>query len=242
MKKSSQTVGILGYGEVGRAMARFFFHPKIKSRSRDDGLTGIDVLHVCIPYSNGFVKTVKETIRTAEPSITIIHSTVDAGTTRKIGGMVVHSPIRGIHPHLYKGIQTFVKFIGADDKKAADLAQKHLAGLGLKTQVFYPSETTELGKLLDTTYYGLCIAFHGEIAKMCRKYHVNFDDVATAFNTSYNEGYTKLDMKHFVRPVLTAPNPAIGGHCILPNTKILKKQFKSLALDLILSYRPKETK
>jgi len=28
----------------------------------------------------------------------------------------------------------------------------------------------------------------------------------------------------------------IGGHCILPNAKILKKYFKSRALDFILEY------
>lgn len=242
MKKNQPIIGILGYGEVGRAIAKFYTRPKIKSRSRDDGLTDIEVLHICIPYTNNFVKTVKETIRTAKPTITIIHSTVAVGTTQKIGGMVVHSPIRGVHPNLFTGIKTFVKYIGADDKRAARLAREHLAGLGIHTKVFYPSKTTELGKLLDTTYYGLCIAFHGEIAKMCRTYNLDFDQVATEFNSSYNEGYKKLGLTQVIRPVLTPPNPAIGGHCIVPNAKILKHSFHSKALDLILAYQSKKKK
>src|SRR3989338_6334328 len=211
MKAKHRKIGILGYGEVGRAIAKFYTHPAIKSRTRDDGLTDIDVLHICIPYSNDFVKTVKKAIRTAKPNITIIHSTVAVGTTRKIGGMVVHSPVRGVPPHLFEGIQTFVKFIGADNKIAARRAEHHLKSLGLRTKVFSPSKTTELGKLLDTTYYGLCIAFHGEMQRFCTQHGVPFDDAVTEFNRTYNAGHKKLGMEHVIRPVLRPPNPAIGG-------------------------------
>ena len=234
-------MGILGFGEVGRAIAGFYTHPKIKNRSNDDGLTNLDVLHICIPYSGDFVKAVKKTIKKANPRITIIHSTVAVGTTAKIGGMVVHSPIRGIHPNLYEGIKTFVKYIGADNKIAARRAEHHLKSLGLRTKVFYPSKT-QSWELLDTTYYGLCIAFHGEMKRVCTEQGVPFDDAVTEFNRTYNAGYKKLGMEHVVRPVLRPPNPAIGGHCILPNTAILKKYFKSKALDLVLAYRPDKTK
>lgn len=242
MQHLDQNIGILGYGEVGQAIARFYKNPKIQNRTRDDGLTNLDVLHVCIPYSPRFVSAVRTAMRKARPNITIIHSTVDVGTTQKIGGMAVHSPIRGVHPDLFLGIKTFVKYIGADDKIAADRAAHHLKSIGLRTKVFFPSQTTELGKLLDTTYYGLCIAFHGEIARMCRTYNLDFDQVATEFNSSYNEGYKKLGMPHVIRPILTPPNPAIGGHCIVPNAKILKHSFHSKALDLILAYQSKKKK
>ncbi len=120
------------------------------------------------------------------------------------------------------------------------MAKKHLESLGIKTRIFTPSATTELGKLLDTTYYGLCIAFHGEIKKMCDKLHLDFDKVATDFNQTYNEGYQKLGLKNVIRPVLYPPKPYISGHCVVSNAKILKKHFKSLALDLILKYRSKK--
>lgn len=237
MKKGSK-IGILGYGETGQAIAKFYKNPKLKDLSRDDGLEGIDILHICIPYTKDFLKIVKQQIRKIKPKLAIIHSTVAPGTTKKIGGMVVHSPIRGVHPHLFEGIKTFVKYIGADDKKAASMAKKHFQGLGIKTKVFFPSATTEFGKLLDTTYYGLCIAWHGEMKKLCDKYHVDFEKVVTDFNQTYNRGYTKLGMKHVVRPVLTPPKEnIIGGHCIIPNAEILKKLFKSKVLDLLLQYR-----
>lgn len=243
----AESIGILGYGEVGQAMAKFYNGPRIKDLNRNDGLKGVDVLNVCIPWSENFVKIVKKEIREIKPKLTIIHSTVAPGTMKKLvlslpkglGGMIVHSPIRGIHPHLYPGIKTFVKYIGTDNKKAGNLAKKHLESLGIKTTVFQPSVTTEIGKLLDTTYYTHCIAWHGEMKNICNKAGVNFKKTVTDFNKTYNEGYKKLKMNHVIRPVLYPPGGGIGGHCLIENTELLKKYYKSKALDLILEYKIK---
>ncbi len=248
-KINSQSVGILGYGEVGQAIAKFYGsagspQAKIKDLQRDDGLVGVEILHVCFPWSENFVKIVKKEIKKIKPKLTIIHSTVAPFTTKKLAlslpkglaEMVVHSPIRGIHPNLYEGIKTFVKYIGADNKKAGELAKKHLESLGIKTKVFMPSTTTEIGKLLDTSYYGICIAWHGEMSKICDKYAIDFEKAVTDFNQTYNEGYKKLGKANVVRPVLYPPKNGIGGHCILANIRILKKYSKISSLDLILNY------
>lgn len=240
MKKTSHKIGILGYGEVGRAIANFYKNPHIKDMRRGDGLAGVDILHICIPWSENFIPTVKKEIKLIKPRLTIIHSTVPVGTTSKIGGMTVHSPIRGIHPHLYKGIKTFVKYIGADNKKAGLAAQKHLKGLGVKTKVFSPATTTELGKLLDTTYYGLAIAWHGEMKEICDKFGINFNEAVTDFNQTYNEGYKKLGKHNVVRPVLYPPQYGKPKHCIVPNATILSKYYKTPVFELLLKkYRGK---
>lgn len=241
-EKRKTKVGILGYGEVGRAIAKFYKNPKIKDLKRDDGLEGVEILHICIPWSDNFVKIVKKEIERIKPKLTIIHSTIAPFTTKKIGGMVVHSPVRGVHPELYQGIKIFVKYIGADDKKAAKLAKEHFESLGIKTKVFMPSVTTEIGKLFCTSYYGLCIAWHGEMKKMCEGMGVDFEKAVTDFNKTYNEGYKKLGKKNVVRPVLYPPKGGIGGHCICENAEILKKYFKSQALDLILKYQPNKNR
>jgi len=255
MKKrenSKSLIGILGYGEVGQAMAKFYPKSKlrIKDLKRDDDLRGVEVLHICLPWSKDFIKIVKKEIKKIKPKFTIIHSTVAPGTTKKlalslpkgIGGMIVHSPIRGTHPDIFPGIKTFVKYIGADNKKVGLLAKKYLESLEIKTKVFMPSVVTEIGKLLDTTYYGLIIAWHGEMKKICDKLGVDFDEAITDFNQTYNEGYKKLDKSNVIRPVLYPPQKGIGGHCVYQNAKILKKYFKSQALDLILGYKPKRSK
>lgn len=241
-KKNKTKVGILGYGEIGKAIAKFYHNPKIKDLDRDDGLKGVEILHICIPWSNNFVKIVKKEIKTIKQKLTIIHSTIAPGTTKELGGMVVHSPVRGDHPQLYKGIKTFVKYIGTDNKKAGNLAKKHLEGLGIKTEVFTPSTTTELGKLFDTSYYGVCIAWHGEMEKICDKFGVNFENAVTDFNKTYNQGYKRLGKKNVIRPALYPPKNGIGGHCVVPNAEILKKHHNSKALDIILEYKPKTKK
>jgi UDP-N-acetyl-D-mannosaminuronate dehydrogenase len=152
----------------------------------------------------------------------------------------VHSPVRGVHPKLYEGIKTFVKYIGADSKQAGEMAKKHLKSLGIKADVFYPSKTTELAKILDTTYYGVCIAWHKEMKKICDKLGVNFEQAVTEFNKTYNEGYAKLGKKNVIRPVLFVDDKPIGGHCVIPNAKIIKKYCKSKAIDLVLDYESKK--
>lgn len=242
----NSNIGILGYGEVGKAIAKFYPKPKIKDLNHNDGLDGVDILNICIPWNNTFIDTVVKEITSVKPALVIIHSTVAHGTTKKLVSLlpditIVHSPIRGAHPYLYEGIKTFVKFIGAEERKAGVTAQKHLKSLGMKTIIVIPAAATELGKLLDTTYYGFCIAFHGEAKKMCDEIGVNFDDVMTKFNKTYNEGYKKLGKKQVVRPVLYAPEGSIGGHCILPNARILKEYFKSTVLDLLSEYESKNS-
>ena len=234
-------VGILGNGEVGQATAKFFVRPQIKDLKRKDDFTGIDVLHVCIPWSKSFVDIVKGEVRVFKPKLVIIHSTVIPGTTKKIGKLAVHSPVRGVHPNLHKGIRTFVKYIGADDKKTGLLAKKHLESVGMKTKVFSPSSTTELGKILDTTYYGVCIAFHKEMMRLCDAFGVDFDSVMTDFNKSYNKGYAELGMSHVVRPVLKAEKGPIGGHCVVQNAELLDTFFKSKAVDLVLAHKGKKS-
>ncbi len=240
MKKDGKKIGILGYGEVGKAIAAFYKNPKIKDLNRDDGLKGVDIFHICIPWSNKFVFIVEKEINGLKPKITIIHSTVAVGATEKIGkktkSLVVHSPVRGVHPNLYLGVKTFVKYIGADSKKAGVLAEKHLKSLGIKTKLFYPSATTEAIKLWDTTQYGWQIVLNKEIKKWCAKNGLDFDKVYTEANKSYNDGYRKLGRPEVARPFLKHIPGKIGGHCIVLNCRILDSEIAKIILKKNISY------
>ena len=228
--KSVSKIGILGYGDVGKSIAKFYNKPKIKDLKRDDGLKGVDILHICIPWSNNFIEIVKKEIKKIKPKLTIIHSTVAPGTTKKIGGMVVHSPVRGTHPRLYKGIKTFVKYIGADNKKAANLAKKHFESLGIKTKIFIPSVTTEALKLWDTTQYGWMIVLNKEIKKWCNKKGLDFEAIYIKANKTYNEGYRKLGKPEVVRPYLNYMPGKIGGRCVIPNCYLLDSEIAKFIL------------
>ena len=244
MKNNNQKIGILGYGEVGQAIAKLYKNPKVKDLKRDDGLSGVEILNICIPWSEKFINILEKEIKNIKPKLIIIHSTVAPGTTKKLSqkfnGIVVHSPIRGVHPNLYKGIKTFVKYIGADNKEAGKLAEKHLESLGIKTKLFIPSVVTELGKILDTTYYGVCIAWHGEMKEICDKFGVDFESAVTDFNKTYNEGYKKMGKTNVIRPVLYSPQSGRPKHCIVPNAAILSKYYKTPIFELLLKkYRNK---
>ena len=79
----------MGFGEIGKAIAKFYENPKIRDLVRDDGLQGVEILHICIPWSEKFVEIVRNVIDEVKPNVTIIHSTVAPGTTKEIGGAIV---------------------------------------------------------------------------------------------------------------------------------------------------------
>ena len=168
-------VGILGAGEVGSAI-RNLVKTKHKVYIRDlnqDGIVGkkIDFLHVCIPYTSKFVQIVRENIEAINPQLVIIESTVAVGTTREIFKKtkipVAHSPVRGMHPNLLRGIKTFVKFIGPVSPKTGKKVARYYRELGVKTRICRSPEEAELAKLLDTTYYAWNIVFCKEVKKIC---------------------------------------------------------------------------
>jgi len=236
-------IGIVGHGQVGQAVAKLYSETDtIKTwfsfdkiliydpyQGMMDDISDVDILNVCIPYTKDFVSVVSD-LPTAN-WYTVIHSTVPVGTTEKFGHKFLHSPVRGVHPNLYEGLKTFVKFIGGDEQ-LAQAYSGHLKTLGIETHICKDAKTTELSKLADTTYYGLCIAFTSDMKKLCDEYDLDFMEVMTKFNNTYNEGYKKLGKPNVVRPVLY-PTDKIGGHCIIPNAKLLPR---TKLIDGLLDY------
>lgn len=207
---------VIGLGEVGSAIQRVFSADGYDKSQDNNILEQYDYLHICITYSDNFIEIVKDYQKRLAPLYTIIHSTVPVGTSRKCNAL--HSPIRGIHPNLYEGIMTFPKFIGGEQGSlVADVFRKS----GLKVILCDKQETTELGKLLDTEYYRACIEFTKRAGTECDKYGVPFHEVYTLFNLTYNEGYTSLNHKEYIRPVLQNIKTDIGGHCVTQNAKLL---------------------
>lgn len=207
---------IVGYGEVGKAL-----HEVLGEAVYTDPVFGttwdgnhVDVVHISIPYNDKFNEVVEQYKKIGD--LVIVHSSVPVGTCDALE--VVHSPIRGVHPHLAEGIRTFVKYFGG--KGAIDAALSFL-GKGVNFRTFPLAKTTEALKLWDTTQYGRLIMLEREIHDWCEKNGVNFDLIYTMANEDYNDGYTKLGMKNVVRPYLKHMPGEIGGHCVLPNAKLL---------------------
>ncbi|MCD4705307.1 hypothetical protein K8R66_04510, partial [bacterium] len=198
----------------------------------------VEMFHVCIPFSRLFISEVINQIKKNQPKFVIIESTVDVGTTKKINQklaskIVVHSPVRGKHPNLTKSLKCFVKYIGADDQRIGQIAKNHCQSLGIKTKLFLPSQSTELNKILSTSYYGVCIAWAKEVARICDQYGVSYDTFKD-FNRTYNLGYQKMKNFDVIRPTLYPPQKGIGGHCVWENAQMFNPQVKSKFLKLII--------
>ncbi|MBK9272783.1 MAG: hypothetical protein IPM48_14455 [Saprospiraceae bacterium] len=206
---------IIGNGEIGKALFKVLerYEPKICDT---EGIRGkFDVLHVAFPYSDSFVGSVLSYKKRFGARLVIIHSTVKVGTTGQIGEFCVHSPVRGVHPNLAEGIMTFVKHFGGE---MANEASKIFEDVGVETRVHENPETTEMMKILDTTYYGWNILFMKEVKRICDEYGLDFNDVYTVPNEEYNEGYMLLGKPNVRRPVLEYMEGKIGGHCVINNT------------------------
>lgn len=215
---------ILGYGQVGKAIHKILGKADWYDMSGQEDSTmeanPYDVIHICFPYYKDFLACVKE-YKQLFPSakLIIIHSTVPIGTSSELGA--VHSPIRGVHPNLVKGIKTFVKYFGGvGAKEAASIFAKK----GIKVKTTDRAENTEAMKLWDTTQYGAMILLNKEIHDFCEKHNLDFDFVYKEANKSYNSGYAQLGRSEVIRPVLKYESGKIGGHCIVQNSHLFNSK------------------
>ena len=238
---------IIGNGEVGSSLEE-----ALCRRGKKQNVLAIDVkdvdfeenlrdiqcksLHICFPYNRDFVGNTLRYISVTLPSLCVIHSTVAVGTTKKILKekqdklFIVHSPVRGQHPVLTKSLLYFIKYVGTDNKQAFEAAKKEMSNF--KVEWIKSADATELGKVLDTSYYGVCISWHKEMKRICKVFKVDYEEAVTRMNKSYNLGYKKF-RPNVIRPILTPPEGKIGGHCVVQNARLLEKQVQSKFLKLI---------
>ena len=213
---------IIGSGEVGKALHKVL-GGEIIDKEFVIAYSGdvppepkqYDIIHICFPYSDDFIKEVKRYQKRYKPLYTVIHSTVPIGTSKHCKAH--HSPIRGVHPHLEEGLKTFVKYLAPKSEELKEYFEK----AGIKIKLIDKPENTEAGKLWSTTQYGRLIELEKEIYKYCEEKNLDFDIVYTEFNKTYNKGYEKLGMGYVRRPILKHMPGEIGGHCIMNNLTLL---------------------
>lgn len=211
---------VIGLGEVGKAISNVLHETEhevfgIDKNEKAEGV--FDVINICFPYFPNFVEAVKVyQEKYLISGLTIIHSTVPIGTSDKLGA--VHSPIRGVHPHLEDGIKTFTKYFGG--WRAVE-AQEVFSSVILKRVTTTNAKNTEALKLWDTTYYGWNIIFNKAVKEFCNEHGLDFDLVYTEANNDYNAGYKELGRLEVQRPVLKHMEGQIGGHCVISNCHIL---------------------
>jgi len=245
---SRQEVLVVGLGEVGQPLfellketEKFALYGydvntvkmRVVTKNQGEIPRKTDILHVCFPCvdQEEFVETVANYANQFCPKLIIIHSTIPPGTTMKIrdhcGCLVAHSPVRGVHTnieHMKQELKSYVKFVGGADTRATQLAEKHFKELGLRTKALKSCTETELAKLFETTYRAWMIVCFQEMHRIAKIFTADFDHIAAYLEDTHRE---RLD-----RPVMFPG--MIGGHCLIPNVKLLLESFDSRLLKLIL--------
>jgi UDP-glucose/GDP-mannose dehydrogenase family, central domain len=222
---------VVGLGEVGSALARVLerrgpiLRLDIEPRDLNDA---IDVMHICIPFREGeqFERTVCEYIERFRPTLTIINSTVVPGTTRAIasatGARVVYSPVRGKHVKMQEDMLRYAKFVAGMDEDAVVQAEGHFQAAGLHTRRMRRVETLELAKLSETTYFAVLIGFAQQVNRYAERVDADYSEV-----TDFFEEIDFLPRRRYFPGF-------IGGHCLIPNIKLLLKVANSSLLNAIL--------
>lgn len=239
VRSAIKKVLVVGLGEVGIAIYRivgeagymvygYDSDPARAINQPEEIGASIDVMHVCYPYSSSFVDTTVKYIETFRPSLTIVESTVLPGTTEEIyhrtGVDIVHSPIRGRHPNLEKHIRFWIKWVGPTTLEAGRRAKEYYESFGLKVKVARSARETELAKLFETVYRAALIGVWQEMHRVARRFGADISGVA--------EFIAEVHRVLGDRPVYYPG--VIGGHCLIPNTRLLRRYVDSKLLDFVL--------
>ena len=229
--ESHATTLIIGMGEVGKPLHTIL-------SSCDPGVLGIDIepvnvekpvgiLHICFPFLDlePFQRAVAGYALKYRPEVIVINSTVVPGATSSIeqhtGIPTVYSPVRGKHSKMVDDMHLYIKFVAGSDPEATARVQAHFQAAGLKSEILLNSQTLELAKLLETTYFGLLIAWAQEMNRFATSVQADYAEMGKFFS--------EID---YLPKVIFQPG-LIGGHCVLPNIRLLKQNFHSVFLGAI---------
>lgn len=229
---------VVGNGEVGQALARVIegFHETHIKDIEPLYVMGVEVLQICYPEHDNFVQTTQDYIELYNPKVTIINSSVSVGTCDHFGDEVIYSPVRGRHPKLATDLKIYPKFVFGENAFKRGLVVDYFKMCGLECVEFPNRKAGEVLKLLSNIHMGVEIAWRQEVKRILGHYGIA-PIIYEQWEETYAVGYLKSGDPHLVRPRMR-PDP-IGGHCILPCTEILSKQFPSKIFDFVLESNEK---
>ncbi|NPA97694.1 MAG: GDP-mannose dehydrogenase [Crenarchaeota archaeon] len=235
-----ERVLVIGLGEVGKPLyeiakecGRFEVYgydvdPSKSVDSLESIPKHIDYLHIAIPFSERFADIVASYAKMFNAKAVVIHSSVAPGTTRKVfeilGTLTAYSPVRGKHPNLKKHLRFWSKWVAAVPKEHTERVAKHLEAMGFRVVRALDPESLELAKLWETVYRAIMIAAWQEIHRIAVSLGADVEVVAR-FVKEVHEVLRD-------RPIYFPGY--IGGHCLIPNTRILRSVYGSKLLDFVI--------
>lgn len=239
MNVSKSTTVLIGLGEIGRPLFNLI------AKAENGKTIGVDIqpveiigpigiMHICIPFQleRNFIATVTAYAKNYKPKVIVVNSTVTPGTSEAIETAssipTVYSPVRGKHTRMESELLNYTKFLAGTNKEAVGEVEEHFKRIGIKTKTISNPRTLELSKLLETTYFGLLVSWAQEMDRFAKQVGGEYSEIAPFFQEI-----------SYLPPVMFQPG-YIGGHCIMPNIKLLDSQFSSEFLDTIKNSNEKK--
>lgn len=218
---------VVGLGEVGRPLLQVLSaaHTAFGRDVADRAFHGVRILHVCFPFGPEFIATAARYVARYRPAVVVVNSTVVPGTTRAIqeetATPTVYSPVRGKHARMAEELRRYRKFVAGTSAEAVATVADHFAAAQVATGRMSSPESLELAKLLETSYFGVLVAWAQEM-----------DRFAAAVGADYAELAGFFDEIDFFPPVTFQPG-YIGGHCVMPNLDLLERVRQSPFIEAI---------
>jgi hypothetical protein len=246
---------IIGYGNIGKAVANLDLL-KIEYLNidiidvREDQINirnqtnQYDIIHICYPCfePTEFIKTTQKFLDKYTAPLILIHSTVPLFILKDLfispDSIILHCPIRGTHPDVIGGIKKYPLIIGSVFPiEVVELERIRLSYFTAiwNVEVIFVSNSNEsaLGKLMNTAWYSMQIAFANQIQRICDDFDLDFKNVYNKWmetdeiNSKY-EYNSEKDRAIAVgtqipRPIMVAGE--LGGNCLMPNIKLAESLF-----------------
>jgi UDP-glucose/GDP-mannose dehydrogenase family, central domain len=222
---SHAPVLVVGLGEVGGPLLEVLAgaHRAEGRDVEDRDFHGVQVLHLCFPFGPDFAAAAAGYISRYRPEVAVVNSTVVPGTTRSIqeatGVPTVYSPVRGKHTRMTEELRRYRKFVAGSSAEAVCRVEGHFSAAGVITQRMSSPEALELAKLLETSYFGVLVAWAQEM-----------DRFADSVAVDYWETLAFFEEIDFLPHVGFEPG-FIGGHCVMPNLALLEQLRQSPFID-----------
>jgi UDP-N-acetyl-D-mannosaminuronate dehydrogenase len=230
---------VAGLGEIGNPILQLLqknivigydINPNLMDKKKFKKYENLKTtfLHICIPFSDNFIKNVISLYEQFTPEAIVIHSTISPGTTSKLQSKlsipIIYSATRGVHKRMLNDLKRYTKFYAiesnAPKKEWASKYAQLMKKAGVKTKQMSTPLTLELAKIVvDTSYYGWLINY-AQLSNM----------IAIQHKVNYDEMWSFSDEIHKFLGNRPKMFPGfIGGHCVIPNLDLIHNQ----TLDLI---------
>lgn len=228
---------VVGYkGEIGQAIFNIFnatFGLDVDNirypEHSPNGKVDRTIMHICIPYTSSFIRTVLDYENKHKPDIIIIHTTCKIGTTRKINSVlrntiVVHASVNCRHPNTEADIRKYDMFVGALNEVDGDNACDYIERFGIITYLCDTPESSEFNKIAGTEYCKTIVEFFANLKELVD----NDDNLNWKESIAYFENLmNKSDgWKRVYRRGNRIDTPISGKHCLNSNNKLWKKYIE----------------